>query len=104
MPRTKLLSRKTLAAAALLAGVAVAPVARATTPTSTDEARGFPQLSKMKPMDVMHAMDKEGKGYVTREEFMKFQEEFFERMDRNHDGKVDTNEFMGKTGSGVAKQ
>ena len=100
----KLLNRSIFAAAVLFATVAAAPVARAGTPTTTDEARSWAQLAKMKPMEVMHMIDTEKKGYVTREEFMKFQEQFFDRMDQNHDGKVDAKEWMGKAGTGSAKK
>jgi len=99
----KLLNRRSLATAALLFAV-VAPVARAAVPTSSDEARSYNQLARMKPMEVMHMIDTDKKGYVTREEFMKFQEQFFDRMDQNHDGKVDVKEWMGKAGTGSAKK
>ncbi len=103
MSRMKLLNRRSLATAALLFAV-VAPVARAAVPTSSDEARSYDQLARMKPMEVMHMIDTDKKGYVTREEFMKFQEQFFDRMDQNHDGKVDVKEWMGKAGTGSAKK
>jgi len=99
----KLLNRRSLATAALLFAV-VAPVARAAVPTSSDEARSYDQLARMKPMEVMHMIDTDKKGYVTREEFMKFQEQFFDRMDQNHDGKVDPKEWMGKAGTGTASK
>ena len=50
----KLVNRSIFAAAVLFAAVAAAPIARAGTPTTTDEARSWAQLAKMKPMDVMH--------------------------------------------------
>jgi Ca2+-binding EF-hand superfamily protein len=103
MSRMKLLNRRSLAPAALLFAV-VAPVAHAAAPTSSDEARSYNQLARMKPMEVMHMIDTDKKGYVTREEFMKFQEQFFDRMDQNHDGKVDAKEWMGKAGTGSAKK
>jgi hypothetical protein len=103
MSRMKLLNRRSLATAALLFAV-VAPVAHAAAPTSSDEARSYNQLARMKPMEVMHMIDTDKKGYVTREEFMKFQEQFFDRMDQNHDGKVDAKEWMGKAGTGSAKK
>jgi EF hand len=52
-------------------------------------------MRKMKAMDAMHMIDSDKKGYVTKEEFMKFQEQFFEHMDRDHDGKVTAKEWMG---------
>jgi len=80
----------------LLASIAIAPVARAATPSTTDEARSWAQIQKMKPMDVMHMIDTDKKGYVTKEEFMKFQEQFFDRMDKDHTGKVTAEQWMGK--------
>ncbi len=103
MSRMKLSSIKSLAAAALLFAF-VAPVARAAAPTTSDEARSYDQLARMKAMEVMHMIDKDKKGYVTREEFLSFQEQFFDRMDQNHDGKVDPKEWMGKAGTGTASK
>ena len=54
----------------------------------------YTKFLKMMPMDVMHAIDTAKKGYVTREEFMKFHEAMFERMDKDHDGKLAVKEFM----------
>jgi Ca2+-binding EF-hand superfamily protein len=51
------------------------------------------QLMKMDPVDCMKMMDKDNKGYVTKKEFMNFQDELWKRMDKNHDGKVTTPEF-----------
>jgi hypothetical protein len=92
----KLMNRRSLAVAALLIAV-VAPVGRAAAREDSNHADSYYSLAtRMKPMDVMHVIDTDKKGYVTREEFMKFQEEFFDRMDKNHDGKVDAKEWMGK--------
>src|SRR5712672_1748171 len=100
----KLMIRSILAAAALLVAIAATPAARAAIPTTTDEARSWAQLAKMKPMEVMHMIDTENKGYVTREEFMKFQEQLFDKMDTDHDGKVVAPEWMGKAATGTAKR
>ncbi len=53
------------------------------------------QLSKMDPVMVFKMLDRENKGYVTREEFMKFAEEVWNNMDNNRDGKVDRPEWTG---------
>jgi len=92
---TKTLSRSMLAAAALLA-ITFAPVTRAATPATTDEVRSYAAMMKMKPMEVMHMIDSDKKGYVTREEFMKFHDEIFQKLDRDHDGKLNAKEWMGK--------
>jgi len=100
----KLMIRGILAAAALLVAIAATPAARAATPTTTDEARSWAQLAKMKPMEVMHMIDTDNKGYVTREEFLKFQEQLFEKMDKDHDGNVTASEWMGKSEKGTAQK
>ena len=83
-------------AIALLAAAPLTPfVARA-----ADVGKGplsYAQLQQLKPLDVMHMIDTDKKGYVTREEFMKFQEQLFDNMDKNKDGKVDAKEWMGKS-------
>ncbi len=100
----KLVIRSILAAAALLAAIAATPAARAATPTTTDEARSWAQIAKMKPMEVMHMIDADKKGYVTREEFLKFQEQLFDKMDKDHDGNVTASEWMGKSEKGTAQK
>jgi Ca2+-binding EF-hand superfamily protein len=52
----------------------------------------YTQFLKMKAMQVM---DSGKKGTVTKEEFMKFHEEMFDRMDKNHDGKLSPEEWLG---------
>ena len=99
MSRMKLSSIKSLAAAALLFAF-VAPVARAA-PTTSDEARSYDQLARMKAMEVMHMIDKDN---VMREECLNFQERFFDRMDQGHDGKVDADEWMGRAGTGTGSK
>jgi len=96
--------RSILAAAALLVAIAATPAARAATPTTTDEARSWAQLAKMKPMEVMHMIDTDNKGYVSREEFLKFQEQLFDKMDKDHDGNVTASEWMGKSEKGTAQK
>ncbi len=66
------------------------------------------EFLRMQAMPAMHMMDSDKKGYVTKEEFMKFQEEFFSRMDKDHDGKVTGEEWVGhkpaKKGAAKAQQ
>jgi hypothetical protein len=54
----------------------------------------YTQYLKMKPMELMHMMDPDKKGFVTKEEFTKFHEEFFDKLDKDHDGKVTQEEWM----------
>ena len=42
--------------------------------------------------------------YVTREEFLKFHEELFDKMDKDHTGKCTMSEWMGKAAKGTAKK
>jgi len=51
------------------------------------------QLMKMDPEECMKMMDKEHKGHVTKKDFMKFQEELWQKMDKNRDNRVDRAEF-----------
>jgi hypothetical protein len=44
-------------------------------------------------VDVMHLMDAASPGYVTHEEFIRFQERLFQRMDKDRDGRVSEAEF-----------
>jgi len=88
------------AGAALVMSLTAAPtrVAAQETPKKTETKTGkkmpsMPELQKMKPMDVMHMMDTDKKGYVTKEEFMKFYEDLFKRLDRDESGTLTPPEF-----------
>jgi len=82
-----------LASFALTTSVAGAALAA---DTSADRPEGYAALLEMPPMDAMHLMDVEGKGYVTRHEFMKFQQQVFDRMDKDHDGKATAEEWVAR--------
>lgn len=59
-------------------------------------------MSRIEPMKMMQMMDKNKDSMVTREEFMNFQQSFFERMDKNKDGRLTPPEFTGREGeSGI---
>ena len=51
------------------------------------------QLMKMDPAQCFKMMDKDQKGYVTKQDFMRFQEELWKRMDKDQNGKVTVPEF-----------
>jgi hypothetical protein len=57
----------------------------------------YPEYQEMKPTDAMKMMDADKSGYVTREEFMKFQEALFEKMDKNQDRSLATAEFTDRS-------
>jgi hypothetical protein len=86
----------TTVASSLLIGIAaaflVAPAIAAETRMPIDNSEYF----KLKPMEAMHMIDTGNKGFVTKDEFMKFQENFFSTMDKDHDGKINTQEWLGR--------
>jgi hypothetical protein len=86
------LTRAVLAVTAT-AIMAVGSAARAGDVSFDKVPANYVAMMKMKPMDVMHLMDPDKKGYVTKEDFMKFHEMMFEKMDKNHDGKLTESEF-----------
>ena len=47
----------------------------------------------MKPERVMKMMDKDNKGYVTHEEFMKFYDDVYKRLDRDNNQKLTAQEL-----------
>ena len=53
----------------------------------------FEKFLKMKPIEIMHMMDATSRGKVSKSEFMKFYEEMFDKMDRDHSGFLDAPEF-----------
>jgi Ca2+-binding EF-hand superfamily protein len=44
--------------------------------------------------DMMHMMDKSGKGMVTKAEFMKHMDKIFDMLDKDHNGMLEKNEFV----------
>jgi hypothetical protein len=88
------LSRAALGAALVATIVAAFPNARAGDVSFDKVPPNYTMLMKMKPMDVMHAMDPDKKGYVTKEDYMKFHEMMFQKMDKNHDNRLDEDEFL----------
>jgi hypothetical protein len=98
-PRTMSFTRAALAAA-LVAVLATIPNAHAADTSQDMMPAGYSSLMKMKPVQVMHMMDPDKKGYVTKSDFMKFHERMFEKMDKNHDDKLSEAEFVEKTHTG----
>jgi hypothetical protein len=94
------IARRAALTLAVLGAAALAPSALAAD-TATDKMPGsYSALMKMKPMAIMHMMDVGKKGYVTKEEFMKFHEAMFDKMDKNKDGKLSEDEFVARTHTG----
>lgn len=85
-----------LALALGAAAVLALPVsAGATSQHSQDFPRSVGEVvAKMKPMELMHMIDKEKKGVVTKEQYMQFFEDLWNKMDPNHTGTVDKDTWM----------
>jgi hypothetical protein len=80
----------------MFASVGFAPSVRAAD-TSYDKVPGnYAAIVKMKAMDIMHMMDGGKTGFVDRQQFMKFHEAMFEKMDRNKDDKLSREEWLGQ--------
>jgi EF hand domain-containing protein len=79
----------------IVAATSAAGTARAAD-TSADRPDSYAALLELKPMDAMHLVDVDGKGHVTREDFMKFQQQIFERIDSDHDGRATAEEWVGR--------
>jgi EF hand len=61
-----------------------------------DFPKSYSDFVKMKPMELMHMMDPGKKGFVTKDEFMKWHEAMFDKMDKNKDGKLSREEWLGQ--------
>jgi hypothetical protein len=93
---TMLFTRVVLATAVAFV-MAAGPKAYASDVSYDQMPPSYYALMKMKPAEQMRLMDPDKKGYVTKDEFMKFHkamaEKMFDNMDKNHDGKVTEAEF-----------
>jgi hypothetical protein len=82
--------------ALILAGVVAGPAADQAAPDAHPEIRQDVRVFTMGPDGPgPHgaAMDKNGDGFVTREEFTAPQTQAFDFLDKNRDGKISTEEF-----------
>ena len=61
------------------------------------EGSGYAHAGKgMRTMKMMHMMDKDSDGKVTKEEFMAYHEMIWEKMDSKHLGYIDVNTWIGQ--------
>ncbi len=95
MIASKLAARSAVLALAMVASMGFVRTAQAAE-FAEDFPKSYSDLMKMKPMDAMHMMDKDKKGYVTKDEFMKFHQGMFDRMDQDKDGKLSREEWIGQ--------
>jgi hypothetical protein len=93
-------TRGTVLALAMAAAGVIGSVGYPRDARAADFAQDFPKsygdFVKMKPMEIMHMMDPGKKGFVTKEEFMKFHEGMFDKMDKDKDGKLSREEWIGQ--------
>ena len=68
--------------------------ARGAAPMNTDLPRSVGELMNLTPTEVMQMMDPEHKGMVTKEQYLKFFSDLWDRMDKEHAGMVMKDTFM----------
>ncbi len=78
------------------AGLAGSPRDARAADFAQDFPKSYSSLVKMKPMEIMHMMDPGKKGFVTKEDFMKFHEAMFDKMDKDKDEKLSREEWLGQ--------
>jgi hypothetical protein len=68
-----------------------------TTPSSTMASFATGGYARgLQTNEMMHKIDTDGDGTVSREEFIAFQTKVFDMMDKNHAGSLGPQEFLGK--------
>ncbi len=83
-------SKRLIAAAAL--ALSMSSLAHA----ATVDPENWRALISMDAMEIMHMIDTGKTGKLTKDQFMKFQSNLFDRMDKNKDGYVTVQEWLGQ--------
>jgi hypothetical protein len=86
-----------LAGAVAWAAIAPATAAAAEEPTEAEypNVKMTPaQVQKMTPAQTIKMMDPDNKGYVTKEEFLKFQEQLWKNIQKSDPNKVTDQEWL----------
>jgi hypothetical protein len=86
-----------LAGALLFISVALAAPARASEASYDKMKMTFGQFAKMDPAKGMKMMDANNKGYVTKEEFMKFQEALWNNIPKQSPDRVTMEEWRNQS-------
>jgi hypothetical protein len=82
-----------LAGALLFIPVSLPAPAHASDTSSDKMKMTYAQFAKMDPMKAMKMMDPDGKGYVTRQEFLKFQERLFNNIPKQDPDRITMQEW-----------
>jgi hypothetical protein len=93
-------TRAARSARAVVGAVSIACFATAAGAADAREDKmpsSYPAYQEMKPADAMKTMDADKNGYVTREEFVKFQEALFGKMDKDGDRRLSAAEFTDRS-------
>ncbi len=85
-----------MASAAMIASISFPFMARAAEHSHDKMPKSYGELMKMDPVECMKMIDHDNKGYVTKEEYMRFHEAFFKNMAKKNADRVTREEWLGQ--------
>jgi len=91
-----------LAGASLLIAVGLPESAQAADVSFDKVTMTYSQFGKMDPSKAMKAMDPDNKGYVTKEEFLKFQEKLFDNIAKQDPDRITMKEWQNQASQKTA--